>query len=197
MHNFEKNLGPLRLSLFAGIALLAALAACEPAANAEIRPPATAPVTATARQCGDEGYLSAQLFGSIDHKIDWNAREVDCDSMRRPRGEGVRLRFTGVAANQELSIIIAVPDLEQGIDGHELPAVVTLAVAGSGRFFSTAGLDTCFADIEAVAGSDAAAAEYDVRGTLFCVAALGEINGNAAVSIPELQFRSHVDWGDQ
>ena len=197
MHYFEKNLRRMRYLLCAGTALLTTISACEPAANAEIKPPAAAPVTGESRRCGDGGYLSARLFGSIDHTIDWNADEVDCESMLRPRGEGMRLRFTGMAADEEVSIIIAVPDLERGVDGRELPAVVTLAVEGSGRFFSTANLDSCFADIAARSGDAATAAQYDVHGTLFCVSALGEINGEAAVSIPELQFQSRIDWGDQ
>ena len=197
MHYFEENLQQIRFSRCIGIALLTVLAACEPAVNAEDKPRSDSPATVESRHCGGDGYLSAQLFGSIDHTIDWNAREVDCESMLRPRGEGVRLRFTGMAADQEVSIIIAVPDLERGIDGHELPAVVTLAVEGSGRFFSTASLDTCFTDIDAGSDGDPTPEQYDVRGTLFCVSALGEVNGEAAVSIPELQFRSRVDWSDQ
>jgi hypothetical protein len=193
---FRKNLRFTRFSLYAGIAVLPALAGCEPAAEAGTSSPPV-PATAEARHCGDDGFLTAQLFGSIERTIDWNARQVDCESMLRPRGEGMRLRFTGLAADQEVSFIIAVPDLEQGIDGHELPAVVTLAVEGSGRFFSTANLDTCFADIEARSGSAAAPERYDVSGTLFCVSALGEINGDAAVSIPEMQFQSPVDWSVQ
>jgi len=196
LHYFGKNLRLTRLSLFPGIALLTALAACEPAANADIRPPAVS-VTADARRCGNDGFLSAQLFGSIERTIDWNAHQVACESMLRPGGEGVRLRFTGMAAGQEVSIIIAVPKLERGVDGSELPAVVTLAVEGSGRFFSTANLDTCFTNIEARSGHDETAERYDVRGTLFCLSALGEINGEAAVSIPELRFQSSIDWGEQ
>ena len=200
MHYFGKNLRLARISLYASSALLAALAGCEPPPEQLAEEVASIPavsMTAATRRCGDNGFLTAQLFGSIERKIDWNARQVDCESMLRPRGEGMRLRFTGMAADQEVSFIIAVPGLEQGNDGHELPAVVTLAVEGSGRFFSTANLDTCFADIEAQSGSDATAEKYDVSGTLFCVSALGEINGEAAVSIPEMRFQSGVDWSDQ
>lgn len=193
MHYFEKIFSRARFSLYAGIAVLTALIGCEPAAEAGASSPAVS-VTAATRQCGDDGFLTARLFGSIERTIDWNAHQVDCESMLRPRGEGVRLRFTGMAANQEVSFIIAVPDLEHGVDGRELPAVVTLAVEGSGRFFSTANLDTCFADIEARSGQDEPADQYDVTGTLFCVSALGEINGEAAVSIPEMRFQSPVDW---
>ena len=149
------------------------------------------------RLCSDGGFLSAQLFGAIERKIDWDTRQVDCESMLRPRGEGIRLRFTGLAAEQEVSFIIAVPDLEQGVDGRELPAVVTLAVEGSGRFFSTANLDTCFADIEALSGGNETAERYDVSGKVYCVSALGEINGEAAVSIPEMQFQGRVDWSEE
>ena len=197
MHYFGKNPRLARFSLYASIALLTALAGCEPATKQAAEKAASlsaVPVAAETRRCGDDGFLTTQLFGSIERTIDWSARQLDCESMLRPRGEGMRLRFTGMAADQEVSFIIALPDLEQGVDGRELPAVVTLAIEGSGRFFSTANLDTCFADIEARPGQDESVEQYDVSGTLFCVSALGEINGDAAVSIPEMRFRSPVDW---
>ena len=196
MHYSETNLRLTCFALWPGIALLSALAACEPAAEAKTRP-VVEPVTVEPRGCGDDGFLSTTLFGAIEHNIDWDARQFDCESMSRPGGEGMRLRFTGVAADRAVSIILAVPRLEPGMGGRELPTVVTLAVEGSGRFFSTASLDSCFTDIDAPTGLDEAPASYDIRGTLFCVSALGEINGDAAVSIPKLQFRSRIDWTGQ
>ena len=195
MHLFEKNPDPTRPCQLAGLVLLALLGGCDPPASAASKP--VAAEVAEARRCGDDGYLSTELFGSIEHKIDWDARDFDCESMLRPGGAGVRLRFTGDAADHEMSIILAVPDLERGVDGRELPTVVTLTVAGSGRFFSTASLDACFTDISAPAVVDENAEQYDVRGTLYCVTPLGELNGDAAVSIPKIEFQSRVAWDAQ
>ena len=195
MHLFEKKTGSWRLCQLTGLLLLPLLGACDPPASAAAKPVPTEVVHE--RRCGDDGYLSAELFGSIEYKIDWDARDFDCESMLRPAGAGLRLRFIGSAADREMSIILAVPDLERRVDGHELPTVVTLTVDGSGRFFSTASLDACFTDISTLAVVNGSAEEYDVRGTLYCVTPLGEINGDAAISIPKMEFQSRVQWEAQ
>ena len=177
MHLFEKKTGSWRLCQLTGLLLLPLLGACDPPASAAAKPVPTEVVNE--RRCGDDGYLSAELFGSIEYKIDWDARDFDCESMLRPAGAGLRLRFIGSAA------------------GHELPTVVTLTVDGSGRFFSTASLDACFTDISTLAVVNGSAEEYDVRGTLYCVTPLGEINGDAAISIPKMEFQSRVQWEAQ
>ncbi|MGI9232344.1 MAG: hypothetical protein ACR2RD_01820 [Woeseiaceae bacterium] len=144
--------------------------------------------------CGNEAYLSTMLYGSIERKVHWAAEELHCESMLRPDGKGVRLRFTGEAAGSQLAIILALPELERGATGAESPTVVTLTVEGSGRFFSTATPEFCWSDIEVQAPLGDSAERYDIIGTLYCVAPLGEINGEAAISIPEMAFRGIVDW---
>ena len=195
LHQFQKKSRPMRLCQLAGLVLLALFGGCDPPASAAAKP-VSAPA-AEARRCGDDGFLTAELFGSIEYQIDWDAHDFDCESMPRPAGAGLRLRFTGNAADREMSFILAVPDLERGVDGRELPTVVTLTVEGSGRFFSTASLDACFTDISTPAEVDENAEQYDVRGTLFCVTPLGEINGDAAISVPRMEFQSRVRWEAQ
>jgi hypothetical protein len=195
LHLFEKKSCFTRPCQIAGLALLLLFGACDPPASAASKPVAAEAVHE--RRCGDDGYLSAELFGSIEYKIDWDARDFDCESMLRPAGAGLRLRLTGNAADREMSIILAIPDLKRRVDGHELPTVVTLTVDGSGRFFSTASLDACFTDISTLAAVDGNAEQYDVRGTLYCVTPLGEINGDAAISIPKMEFQSRVQWETQ
>lgn len=114
--------------------------------------------------------------------------------MLRPEGEGIRLRFTGNAADSELAIILAMPELRRGVAGNESPTVVTLTVEGSGRFFSTPTLGSCWTDIVTHDRIGDSGERYEVSGTLYCVAPLGEINGDAAISIPELNFRGIIDW---
>ncbi len=149
---------------------------------------------AAQRSCGGNGRLSTTLYGSIAREISWSADALRCESMRRPEGKGVRLRFTGSIAEDELSIILALPELLPGTTHPESPTVVTLTVQGSGRFFTTATLDSCWSDIRAQDPIGNGGSRYDISGTLFCVAPLGEINGNAAISIPEMAFRGIVDW---
>lgn len=171
------------------LATVAALAGCERAPEVAEAPPA-AEIT-----CGDEGFLAAELYGSIEREVNWTASSMQCESMLRPDGEGVRLRFTGETAERRLAIILALPDLERGMTGKELPTVATLTVEGSGRFFSTPNLASCWSDIGAQDPLDEDQQRYEVLGTLYCVAPLGEVNGDAAISIPQLEFRSIIDWG--
>ena len=171
------------------IMLAAGFAACERQAEAVDE---AAPTVVEAGNCDEGGFLKAELYGSIERRLDWSADDMLCESMLRPDGEGVRLRFTGAAAERRLAIILALPGLERGVTGSEYATVATLTVEGSGRFFSTPNTDTCWTDIteQAFIADD----RYDVTGKLYCVAPLGEINGDAAVEIPELTFRGTVAW---
>jgi len=114
--------------------------------------------------------------------------------MLRPEGKGIRLRFTGNAADSKLVIILALPELQRGRTVVESPTVVTLTVEGSGRFFSTPTLEACWSDIATQDLIEDGGDRYAVSGTLYCVAPLGEINGDAAISIPELEFSGIIDW---
>lgn len=176
----------------ASLALILLLGACEPAADTEPEP--QVPAVASKPSCGRAGRLSTQLYGSIAKEISWAAGELQCDSMMRPDGKGVRLRFTGDAVGSQLAIILALPELQPGITKKELPTVVTLTVEGSGRFFSTPTLQSCWSDISAQEPVGDSENRFDISGTLYCVAPLGEINGDAAISIPTLEFRGIVDW---
>lgn len=144
--------------------------------------------------CGDNARLTTELYGSIARQIKWSAEELHCESMLRPEGKGVRLRFTGNAADNRLSIILALPELRRGATGPESPTVVTLTVEGSGRFFTTPTLGSCWSDIVTQDLIEDGGDTYNISGTLYCVAPLGEINGDAAISIPEMAFRGIVDW---
>ncbi len=144
--------------------------------------------------CGEGGRLSARLYGSVETELDWSGAELHCESMLRPDGQGVRLRFIGNSGNDRLAVILALPDLDRPTTQQEMPTVVTLTVEGSGRFFSTPNLDACWSDVTTTDPSDAESVVHIVSGTLYCVAPLGEINGDAAISIPELEFTGFVDW---
>ena len=148
----------------------------------------------TAPSCGSNGHLSTQLYGSIARVINWGTGDLHCESMLRPDAQGIRLRFTGNAADSELAIILAMPELQRGVANRESPTVVTLTVEGSGRFFSTPTLGSCWTDVISQNPIDDGGERYEMSGTLYCVAPLGEINGDAAISIPELDFRGIVDW---
>ncbi|MGI9238369.1 MAG: hypothetical protein ACR2QZ_13285 [Woeseiaceae bacterium] len=185
LHRTGRLIGPALL-------LFALIGACQESPDVPLQ--AVEAALAADPACGNESFLSTVLYGSIEREVHWAAEELHCESMLRPNGQGVRLRFTGEAAGSQLAIILALPELERGATGAESPTVVTLTVEGSGRFFSTATPEFCWSDIEAQEPVGDSAELYDIAGTLYCVAPLGEINGEAAISIPEMAFRGIVDW---
>lgn len=144
--------------------------------------------------CGHDSKLTGGLFGGIEAELNWSEDELECDSMLRPNSEGIRLRFAGDVAGERLSIIVSLPQLQEGIEAVETAANVTLTVEGSGRFFTTPNLNACWAEITTQTPLDGAQHAYLVDGNLLCVSALGELNGESAISIPSLQFTTVADW---
>ena len=192
MHSSRKKTPHLGRVAVPGLALLALLGACQEAAEPAVPPVETG--VAAEPGCSSDAYLTTELYGSIEREIRWSAKDLKCESMLRPDGKGVRLRFTGTVAGSQLAIILALPELQRGVADAESPTVVTLTVEGSGRFFSTATAESCWSDISAQDMLDDSLDQYTISGKLFCVAPLGEINGDTAISIPELAFRGIVDW---
>ena len=191
MQEIHGNLSCVALTMI----LSASFAACDQAPE-NVQKPAPARII-SAGACGDNGFMTAELYGSIERSLRWSAADMRCESMVRPDGEGMRLRFTGLAADRQLAIILALPGLEPGRTGKELATVATLTVEGSGRFFSTPNLDSCWSDIDRQDAIEDSGQRYEIAGTLYCVAPLGEVNGEAAISVPELQFRGIIEWGDE
>ena len=174
------------------IAAAALLAACNKA-------PDTAPAGLEAEiapqfNCGRGGYLRTSLFGAVSADIDWPAVAVSCEGMPRPDALGARLRFAGHAAEigQDLAIIIAMPGLERGATGDEMKTNATVILEGSGRFFSTAADDVCWTDV--LRQEPLSDERFAIGGKLYCIGPLIEVNGDASVSIPELEFSGLLDW---
>jgi len=178
-----------RIRLIAALALLAACQDAPPEPATE--PAAPEPEAST---CADLGELSGSLSGAINTELDWSDQDLRCESMRRPDDRGVRIRLSGKVAGERLAIIIALPTLEPALTGPEFDSVVTITVDGSGRFFSTPNLGTCWADIETNAPLTGDSALHNVAGSLTCVGPLGEFNGDAFVDIRELRFSSIANW---
>lgn len=157
----------------------------------------TSTAKASALHCGRGGFIRGRVVGAVSVDIDWDAESVSCDGMPRPNGQGARLRFAGKSdeLDQTAAIIIALPELARGETGTDLDSNVTFVVEGSGRFFSTADTDICWAD---VARQEALSDDrYAVGGNLYCIGPLVEVNGNSSVSIPELEFSGLLDWSSK
>ena len=170
-----------------------AIAACgqvqEPA-------PFLPPPTAAAHGCGESGYLRTTLYGAFEGEIDWSNGEVDCEGMPRPDGQGARLRFAGTSADgsHSLTFIIALPALQRGLAASELASNVTLIEEGSGNFFSTPGLESCWTDVDAQTAVEDADNTYTISGTLYCITPLPEVNGDSSIMLRELHFAGLLDW---
>ena len=155
--------------------------------------PRAQPVAST---CAERGSLKASLSGALSAEIDWPDEAVSCDSMLRPDDRGVRLRLSGEVGGERLAVIIAMPGLAAGATGADFDAVVTITVEGSGRFFSTPNLGSCWADVQTNAPLEDGSDLYNVGGNLSCVAPLGEFNGNAFVDVQRLSFSGIADWSE-
>ena len=196
MHQIHKSLG-LRGTLATLMVLVGPLAACEkplPKPPAEAEPVVTPSVEST---CGGAGQLTGSLAGALNIDLDWPDSELRCESMPRPDAEGIRLRFSGEISGERLAIIIALPALEAGATGEAFDSNVTVTVEGSGRFFSTPSLDTCWTDITSNEPLTDEADAYSIVGSLSCVSPLGEINGDAFVDILSLRFAGMASWSRQ
>jgi hypothetical protein len=181
---------PCFRALAAGLLLVAgSLAACEETPEAVPAEP-----QAHVSTCGDKGVLQARLTGAIVAKLDWPDELLHCESMPRPNAEGVRLRFSGTVGEEQLAIIIALPALGAGETGKEFDSNVTISVEGTGRFFSTPGLDTCWSHITVNEPLEDGSNIYNVLGALSCVAPLGELNGGGFVDIQLLRFSGIANW---
>ena len=194
--------GPLTTRCCAVLALLVVAGSCgqakqadnQPATPAAIMPTLASP--ASSRTCGEHGRLQTKLFGALVGHLDWSGAELECSGMPRPNGAGARLRFAGqvVGADRRIAIIIALPGLERDATDAELGSKVTLIDEGSGRFFSTWDLDSCWTDITSLVRTDDSGDRFNIGGTLYCVAPLAEVNGDASVSLSDLIFAGVLDW---
>jgi len=146
--------------------------------------------------CIPDGRLRVTLFAAEEVQIQWRTPALQCTGMPRPDDDGARLRFAGSVpdADTTLAFILGVPKLARGATGVELPTNVTVMEEGSGRFYSTPDEDNCWTDVasqEPLSGNDAV---YVIKGVVYCVAPIAEVNGSSEVSFHELSFTGRIDW---
>lgn len=144
-----------------------------------------------------DGRLQTRIFGGIEADLDWRGSRLDCAGMPRPDDEGARLRFSGVFADGEqqrhLLFILALPTLQPGGTGEELPTTITIIEEDAGRFFSNRDNPVCWTNVESqdpLGPPDA----YRIRGVSYCVAPLAELSGSASVSFADLNFTGNLSW---
>ena len=144
--------------------------------------------------CAEDGVVRGGLYGAIRAELDWRADAMSCEGMARPRGEGARLRFAGAVGDEAvpIAIIISMPSLERGEPMQAVPSNVTVIEEGRGRFFSAAGLETCWTDVGAQTEIDES--NVQVEGVLYCISPLPEIGGESSVTLDEIEFVGRLGW---
>ena len=190
---FIDSFPAIRILVATLVIALTPLSACGKAPP-EASTDAAAVVTST---CGGRGVVQAMLTGAIDAKLDWPDAALRCDSMPRPDAEGIRLRFSGLVGDERLGIIIALPDLHADSPGGEFDSNVTVSVEGSGRFFSTPNLDTCWTVVASNEPLGDQRGTRNIVGSLSCVGPLGEVNGDGFVDIRNFRFSGIADWSSR
>ena len=196
IHRICADCGKFVVKIAAAVAVLILISGCQPAVDTAVDTAISAiPEAAPPASCGDQGYLSTELFGGLAGKIEWTSTNFECEGMPRPGGNGVRLRFAGnIDGEHKLAIIIALPELRRGETGNEYQSKVTLIEEGVGRFFTTGDNDICWTDIVELESADESDSDFSIGGTLYCVAPLTEINGDSDITIRDLKFRGQLDW---
>lgn len=173
-------------------AVLILISGCQSAVEAAT---SVIPAAAPPASCGDQGYLSTELFGALAGKIEWTSKNFECEGMPRPGGHGARLRFAGdIDGEHKIAFIIALPELRRGETGNEYQSKVTVIEEGVGRFFTSGDNDICWTDIVELESAEDSASEFSIGGTLYCVAPLTQINGDWDITIRDLKFRGQLDW---
>lgn len=195
MQDPEKKVVHAHKLALSGLFFVVSLAACDRPQAGDVALE-TVTMSRPESDCGDNGRLDATLVGAIATQVQWSQEDFRCESMQRPDADGVRLRFSGDVDGERLAIIISAAGLKSGQTEVELPSNVTVTVEGSGRFFSTPDLDSCWTEIDYQKRLEEDGNQFGIAGALFCIAPLGELNGDASVTISELSFASTINWSE-
>ena len=167
------------------------------------RPPEVPPARGG---CLQGSYFRGQLFGALAGDVAWTSESMQCEGMRRPKDAGARLRFSGVidgntvgGPEKNIAIIVALPSLLEAGAGKEQPARVTIIEEDEGRFFSTRETDVCWADIheQTRLGTAGTSRRYRLRGLLYCLAPVAELNGAGSVTLGDVEFSGELNWSGE
>ena len=143
-------------------------------------------------QMDQAGYLRGELFGTLQQSLSWNGQYMLCDGMRRPDG-GFRLVFSehANAADSGLRMVLGLSAVNSDRD-EELVANVTLIDQDNSLFFSTQGLERCWARLTERIQIGDRANEWRINGQLYCVGALAAVEGPASVTLGDFEFSGRL-----
>ncbi len=153
-----------------------------------------------------DAYLEARVAGAIEGAIEWQAKDMNCDGMRRPDGEGLRVTFSGAHGAEHLTLVFGVPHLPEGAEGRAVPVNVTLIREGGG-LYSTRGGDKCVLDsvhqyplevpelptAKPAAGTPSRHWRIEARG--FCLEPARAVgDSRSAIMLSTFDFRGQLTW---
>jgi hypothetical protein len=149
-----------------------------------------------------DAFLEARLDGAVEAALSWRAPDMDCDGMRRPDGQGLRVTFSGAHGAERLTLVFAAPRLAEGAAGRAVPVNVTLIREG-GALYSTRGEDKCVLDEVRQQALEPAAAPADapaprrwrIEARGFCLEPARAVgDGRDAILLSTFDFRGQVTW---
>ena len=156
-----------------------------------------------------DAFLEARLAGALNEVLAWHAADMDCEGMRRPDGQGLRVTFRGTQGKERLTLVFGVPRLPEGSDGRAVPVNVTLIREG-GAMYSTRGTDRCVLDtvhqdsIQSAAAEpgpgkplppEAASRHWRIEAHGFCLEPARSVgDGRDAILLSTFDFRGQLTW---
>ena len=146
-----------------------------------------------------DAFLEARLAGALDADVHWTAADMQCDGMRRPDGQGLRVTFQGAAGGSRLTLVFAAPRLAEGESAHAVPVNVTLIREG-GAIYGTLGEGKCLLDevrqepLPPLPGADAPR-RWRIEARGFCLdPARAVVTGSDAILVSRFDFRGQLSW---
>ncbi|MEO0576173.1 MAG: hypothetical protein AAF004_11980 [Pseudomonadota bacterium] len=192
-----------RVAAFSAVLAALTVAGCgsDTTTNASDRSTTDTPSRAAsdARSCVTtaETVLRGTLHGAVRGTIAADAGTTECRGMPRPREQGLRLQFRTAGVSRmnlpPLVLILGIDTLGRGDTGSALRTTVTLIDEDQERFFSTGEQQSCFSDVLKHRALEQDAQSV-ITGTLWCTAAIPQVNGQRSVRISELDFEGVVSW---
>jgi hypothetical protein len=140
----------------------------------------------------EDGFLSGRLYGEIDRQIDWSGRNLKCDGMLRPAGDGMRLVFQPVDDRASLLFVLGIDGSPEAPPGGELPVNLTIVDEANDRFYNS-GEERCWATIERVrVFGEAGQPSYFITGAFYCAGALPALNGTGSITPGDFRFAGRL-----
>ncbi|MFZ8982655.1 MAG: hypothetical protein ACO213_00080 [Steroidobacteraceae bacterium] len=101
----------------------------------------------------DTGYFTGRLRGALELDLEWRGEALDCETTRRPDGQGLRFRFTAdLAGGGKLTLVLAPPMVPAEPTGQPIPFNLTVVEEPGGRIFGTRGTGQCLLELRATTG---------------------------------------------